>query len=385
MVEAAALVHRRLGLAAVRVLLTELVPALAVRTVGDTLHDRAVAAYLAGLRRGVSLVDQVSFEVMRDEVIDTLRDSGTPVSVRQTRSEVARRAPGLGLREVAEHIDRLGYGPVEPTEADAIDVWAQVGRVRAQLAVRLGWRDRWRSAVSLQSAREGRPVDLLAPSVVHSTRTSHGVGGASGSNRHRTQVTRSVIAAMQDAGVRRLIVHSSLGVGDSMELMPAEAVQLRGTHNLVNVLAASAIGWAAGLPLESILAGVEGFMGVPHRLEQVRELVLDFRADMLPGVDVAFLQQLSHLRRERKRLLHRARQCLRIFRQLRFAGCPGGIARTTVTNFLRCRIHPGAGAGGQASYCLLYTSDAADDLLCVDLGGRRILKKKTIPYYHPHL
>ena len=27
-------------------------------------------------------------------------------------------------------------------------------------------------------------------------------------------------------------------------------------------------------------------------------------------------------------------------------------------------------------YCLLYTSDAADDLLCVDLGGRRLIKKK---------
>ena len=26
--------------------------------------------------------------------------------------------------------------------------------------------------------------------------------------------------------------------------------------------------------------------------------------------------------------------------------------------------------------CLLYTSDAADDLLCVDLGGRRIINKK---------
>src|SRR5450756_1065303 len=26
----------------------------------------------------------------------------------------------------------------------------------------------------------------------------------------------------------------------------------------------------------------------------------------------------------------------------------------------------------QSIYCLLYTSDAADDLLCVDLGGRRI-------------
>src|SRR5450756_2974527 len=30
----------------------------------------------------------------------------------------------------------------------------------------------------------------------------------------------------------------------------------------------------------------------------------------------------------------------------------------------------------RCSACLLYTSDAADDLLCVDLGGRRIIKKK---------
>ena len=31
----------------------------------------------------------------------------------------------------------------------------------------------------------------------------------------------------------------------------------------------------------------------------------------------------------------------------------------------------------QSWICLLYTSDAADDLLCVDLGGRRIIKKKN--------
>ena len=31
----------------------------------------------------------------------------------------------------------------------------------------------------------------------------------------------------------------------------------------------------------------------------------------------------------------------------------------------------------QAYVCLLYTSDAADDLLCVDLGGRRTMKKKN--------
>ena len=29
----------------------------------------------------------------------------------------------------------------------------------------------------------------------------------------------------------------------------------------------------------------------------------------------------------------------------------------------------------QSYVCLLYTSDAADDMQCVDLGGRRIIKK----------
>ena len=29
----------------------------------------------------------------------------------------------------------------------------------------------------------------------------------------------------------------------------------------------------------------------------------------------------------------------------------------------------------QVARCLLYTSDAADELLCVDLGGRRVFKK----------
>ena len=34
------------------------------------------------------------------------------------------------------------------------------------------------------------------------------------------------------------------------------------------------------------------------------------------------------------------------------------------------------GGKGVETACLLYTSDAADDLLCVDLGGRRHIKKQ---------
>ncbi len=48
-------------------------------------------------------------------------------------------------------------------------------------------------------------------------------------------------------------------------------IALRGTHNLLNVLAACAIGIAAGFPPEALLDGVQGFGGVPHRLELVRE------------------------------------------------------------------------------------------------------------------
>ena len=41
-------------------------------------------------------------------------------------------------------------------------------------------------------------------------------------------------------------------------------------------------------------------------------------------------------------------------------------------------VGPHDSGNGPRSACLLYTSDAADDLLCVDLGGRRIIKKKKI-------
>ena len=34
--------------------------------------------------------------------------------------------------------------------------------------------------------------------------------------------------------------------------------------------------------------------------------------------------------------------------------------------------------------CLLYTSDAADERSSVDLGGRRIIKKKNIYHYPSH-
>lgn len=57
-----------------------------------------------------------------------------------------------------------------------------------------------------------------------------------------------------------------------LPLLLREKVQLRGDHNVANVLAAFTIGHAAGFKLDTMLEAVEEFRGVPHRLQFVREL-----------------------------------------------------------------------------------------------------------------
>jgi UDP-N-acetylmuramoylalanine--D-glutamate ligase len=53
-------------------------------------------------------------------------------------------------------------------------------------------------------------------------------------------------------------------------VLPRRSITLRGEHNVQNVLAACAVADATGLPVEAMRAAIEGFEGVPHRLEWVR-------------------------------------------------------------------------------------------------------------------
>jgi len=70
-----------------------------------------------------------------------------------------------------------------------------------------------------------------------------------------------------DEGILYLCDH-----GVDIPLLRRDQIQLRGDHNVGNVLAAFAIGHAAGFPLDTMLTAAEEFRGVPHRLELVREL-----------------------------------------------------------------------------------------------------------------
>jgi UDP-N-acetylmuramoylalanine--D-glutamate ligase len=55
-------------------------------------------------------------------------------------------------------------------------------------------------------------------------------------------------------------------------LLQRNQIQLRGDHNVMNTLAAFAIGFSARLPLDAMQKAAMDFTGVAHRLELVREL-----------------------------------------------------------------------------------------------------------------
>ena len=71
LVETLALVQRRLGIPAVRVFQEDIMPVLNIEWVDESLHQVGIASVLAAVRRELSLVDCVSFEIMRRSGIKT--------------------------------------------------------------------------------------------------------------------------------------------------------------------------------------------------------------------------------------------------------------------------------------------------------------------------
>jgi UDP-N-acetylmuramoylalanine--D-glutamate ligase len=60
--------------------------------------------------------------------------------------------------------------------------------------------------------------------------------------------------------------------GSEKELLPVDAIALKGSHNLENVLAACTLAMLAGAAPESLEGTVRNFKGVEHRLEWVAEI-----------------------------------------------------------------------------------------------------------------
>jgi len=72
LVETSALLQNRLGIEAIRAFHDDILPLINIEFVPSGTHQSGVAALLSASRRDLSLVDCVSFEVMRTSGINTV-------------------------------------------------------------------------------------------------------------------------------------------------------------------------------------------------------------------------------------------------------------------------------------------------------------------------
>jgi UDP-N-acetylmuramoylalanine--D-glutamate ligase len=66
-------------------------------------------------------------------------------------------------------------------------------------------------------------------------------------------------------------LHDGVVFATDEPLIRTDELQLLGSHNVENAMAAAAAALASGLPRDAVAEGLRSFPGVPHRLERVRE------------------------------------------------------------------------------------------------------------------
>lgn len=201
-VEAIAVVHRRLGARARDALVNDVLPAIRTFWVDEHLHRRAIASYQAG-RGGVSFVDRVSFELMRDHGIDVAFAFDPDFTAAGFRSPVPNDDGRHGrLSEAAGGYDVAGR------PSDLVSV--------TEIAARAG-----RSVNTVQSWRRRRS-DFPAPVVVL----------AAGPVWSWTAVERWIAAprrsrtAPRVPGRRRSILEFAGIAGQASKRIPATAAEL---------------------------------------------------------------------------------------------------------------------------------------------------------------
>ena len=137
LVECLALVRRRLGSAAVAQLSDGILPAIDTIWVDGALHQAAFAAHRAA--GSVSLVDHVSFEVMRREELDTVFTFDTDFEAQGFR-RARSRGPAEQGRRLSEA--KFPYPAGEDRAADLVSVAEIATRAARPVNTVQSWRRR---------------------------------------------------------------------------------------------------------------------------------------------------------------------------------------------------------------------------------------------------
>ncbi len=151
-----------------------------------------------------------------------------------------------------------------------LEVMSRAPQVAAVLNITPNHLDR-HGTMAAYTAAKARILDFQQPQdVAVLNREDPGAWGLRDRVRgHLVAFGRDVPPGTPAAGFRApwVVVRTADG---ERPVLRREDIRLRGEHNLLNVIAACAIAAALGLEAAAMRAGVEGFGGVPHRLEFVR-------------------------------------------------------------------------------------------------------------------
>lgn len=105
------------------------------------------------------------------------------------------------------------------------------------------------------------------------------------------RVTFSAYATGGDFELRDDVIHFR-----GEPVLPMAEVQLRGLHNVENLMAALGVGFALGVPFADLVAPLKAYEALPHRCESVRmrngvEWINDSKGTNLDSVEKALLSQ----------------------------------------------------------------------------------------------
>ncbi len=207
------------------------------KTTTTTLVGRMAEA-AAGPDRKVWVGGNIGFPLM--SFIDDIKPGDTVVlELSSFQLELVRNSPHIAaiLNITPNHLDR--HGTMENYTAAKVNIMLYQQKEDTAVLFReneLTWEQRGKCRGGLVSFGFGEPEAGIGPAVYLKENT--------------------IVIRDQD----RLI-----------PVMDTDSILLRGRHNICNVMAACAISYAAGFPVEAMRAGVEGFRGVAHRLQWVRK------------------------------------------------------------------------------------------------------------------
>lgn len=158
---------------------------------------------------------------------------------------------------------------VQELSSFQLEIWGQSPRVAAVLNITPNHLDRHKTMAAYTDAkanilRHQRPDDVAVLSA-----DDPGALGLAGEvkGRLRTFSRRGPVA---DGAFTR-DGYIWLRNGKETAVCPLSHIQLRGDHNLLNVLAAVTLADSVGIPPEAMAQAIRSFRGVEHRLELVRE------------------------------------------------------------------------------------------------------------------